>query len=559
MRRLLLPALVIGMLLVVGVLFRNSDPPFGTTLQTGDEARRPDQMGRRNPLGVPGTGPSDSSGDAVFRRRLQELKRWSSPFRGFVVEGRVLSSGEDLVAGARIAVYLSKNPATEEFEELTLEAFSSLQGHYRLDSSEPLDGWIVASKAGYTSVEEKIQLVDPGVDQRDISISPAEGIVQGMASDLFTSVPLPNVRIKWFMPDDVPRVDPSSVSPRITFTDQMGRYELTDLPTGRGALEASFPGLFETTKTVDLEAGMNQIDISLVRGDSFTLKVEGQDGEAIAHALVERPDGQTVASDAEGVVEMALLPEYPTIHCRIWAEGYLRLEADMDAGAGFRVVRLEPEPEVHGWVVSSTGDAVANARLNPHGTRGIASHLEKPVHSDHSGAFSFGVSYPPLQKIEVSHPEYIEELIRFGEHPSEPLVIRLRLKETALAGSVINQDGLPVRRFTVMLVSVDPDTRRLQPLDPDTRRLSKFFDDSEGRFSISSVAAGRYRIFVYASGPSESPRELIILGAKQQIVELTRGNITRISFRMTEESRVPRRQLQGFPGAGVLGKTSRHR
>ena len=548
MRRILLTVLLIGILFVLGALFRGPAPAPGTALQPGNDARLPDQIARRDHLeGTEATGPSNTSSDAAFRRKLREHKRWSSPFQDFVVEGRVLSTeNEQVVSGTRVAFYDKKNPATEEFEAAALEAFSSQEGNYRLHSNEPLSGWIAASKGGYTAVEEKIHLVQPGMAQQDFSISPAEAVAQGLARDLFSSAPLPSVSIKWFIPEDVLKITRSSLSPRITFTDQMGWYELTDLPTGRAALKASFPGFFETTQTVQLEAGVNQIDIRLVRGDSFTLKVEGRDGETIAHAMVERPDGQVVAADEEGIVEMALLPEFETIHCGIWADGYLRLDADLNARDAFQVVRLEPAPEVHGWVISSYGEPVVDARLHLHGTRGLAAHREKPVYSDGSGAFSRGLSDPPLQRIQVTHPAYIDEWIRFDEHPFDPVVIRLRSQETALAGSVFGQAGLPVRRFTVEVMPADS-SMIPQP-------FSKFFDSSDGRFLISSVPPGKYQVSVFRLMWSESTPDVLILESPQRDVELTRGNITRIRLQMAEAARVPGAELQGYPGALAPGE-----
>ena len=399
---------------------------------------------------------------------------------------------------------------------------------YRLHSKEHLRGWIVAFKAGYTAVEEQINLAQPGVVEQNFSISPAEGVILGIARDAFTSAPLPNVRIKWLVSFDLP-VFLSSLSKRITFTDKMGHYEMTDLPVGEAELEASLPGFFESPKTVHIDAGLNQVDFGLIKGESFTLKVEDESGEAVAHARVERPDGRVVATDEEGIVEMPLMPEFDTIRCMIWANGFLRLEVDLDAKKEFEVVILESAPEVHGWLVSSTGEPVAGAQLDPYGTRGFTAYKQEPAYSDNSGAFSCGVSYPPLRRIEVSHPSYIEEWIDFGAHPSQPITIRLRPRETGLSGSVTDQNGDPVKRFTVFL----------QPKDSGTHHFSKFFEHPEGRFSISSVAAGKYEVSVYAPPlPSESNRELRILGSTRQDVELTRGNITRLKLQMTEVARV---------------------
>ena len=365
--------------------------------------------------------------------------------------------------------------------------------------------------------------------QQNFSISPAEGVVLGIAHDAFTSAPLPDVRIKWSVAFELP-VFPSSLSKRITFTDRRGRYELTDIPVGEAELEASLPGFFESTETVQIAAGLNQVDLGLVKGESFTLKVEGDGGEVVSHAMVERPDGQVVASDAEGILEMALMPEFDTIHCEIWADGYLRLEVDLDARKEFQVVVLESAPAVQGWVVSSTGEPVGGTRLDLYGTRDRTPSKQEPAYSDDSGAFSCGVSHPPLQRIEASHPNYIEEWIDLGAHPSEPITIRLRLRETGLTGSVTDQNGDPVGRFRVSL----------QPRDLRTRRFVRFFDHPEGRFSISSVAAGKYDVSVVSRLPSASTQEVRFLGATQKNVELARGNITLLKLQMAEVGRAQR-------------------
>ena len=531
MRRLLLTALATCILLVIGAFFLGPDWAPGTKLQPEDEGSHQTRFAPRDHLKGTGTTEgesSDSALDPVFRQKLQELKRWSSPFQDFVIEGHILSAGnKEPIAGATVCFYDSRNPATEEFEEVVLEVASNLQGHYRLHAKEHLRGWIVAFKAGYTAVEEQINLAQPGVVEQNFSISPAQGVILGIVRDAFTSAPLPNVRIKWFVSFELP-VFPSSLSKRITFTDKMGRYEMTDLPVGEAELEASLPGFFESPQRVQIDAGLNQVDFGLIKGESFTLKVEDESGEAVAHARVERPDGRVVATDEKGIVEMPLMPEFDTIRCMIWADGYLRLEVDLDVKKEFEVVILESAPEVHGWVVSSTGEPVGGTRLDLYGTRGFTSYKQEPAYSDDSGAFSCGVSYPPLQKIEVSHPNYIEEWIDFAGHPSQPITIRLRPRETGLSGSVTDEKGDPVRRFTVIL-------RRKDSRAP---HLRKFFEHPEGRFSISSVAAGVYDLSAFMPPPSESNREVKILGATRQDIELTRGNITRLKLRMTEVARV---------------------
>ncbi len=206
MSRYLVIALVTCLLLVIGVLFIGPDWGLGTKLQpAGPHQTRVDPRDHLESKGTTEAGSPASRLDPVFRRKLQDLRRWSSPFQDFVIEGHILSAGhEEPLAGATVCFYDSRDPVTEEFEEVVLEASSNLQGYYRLHSEAHLRGWAVAFKAGYTAIEEQINLAEPGVVEQDFSISPAEGAIQGIARDLFTSVPLPDARIKWSVSRELP-------------------------------------------------------------------------------------------------------------------------------------------------------------------------------------------------------------------------------------------------------------------------------------------------------------------------------------------------------------------
>ena len=143
MSRYLVIALVTCLLLVIGVLFIGPDWGLGTKLQPGGPHQT--RLDPRAHLESKETTEAESSAstlDPVFRRKLQELKRWSSPFQDFVIEGHILSAGDkEPIAGATVCFYDSRNPVTEEFEEVVLEASSNLQGYYRLHSKAHLRGW----------------------------------------------------------------------------------------------------------------------------------------------------------------------------------------------------------------------------------------------------------------------------------------------------------------------------------------------------------------------------------------------------------------------------------
>jgi hypothetical protein len=165
------------------------------------------------------------------------------------------------------------------------------------------------------------------------------------------------------------------------------------------------------------------------------------------------------------------------------------------------VVVLEDEETFTGTVITAKGEPVQGARVTviqatkPGGTSpagGLPSAMVFPTpgspqaETDQGGRFSVRLSMPYVSEVRVTKEGYKEERVLLNADRSVcSVVVRLDSMETGVIGHVVNAEGKPVTRFIISLLGSNPDVRTYQ----------REIEDSDGRFLVSDVQPGAYRIY----------------------------------------------------------------
>ncbi len=505
--------------------------------ETGGVDRRYEMGGEIDPL-VPGQGePLD------WRERIRHLRN-SPPPEFFGLQGRVVTEKEQAaVEGADLFLYAQRNPVTHAFSELRGKTSSGADGEFRLVVAEPFQGWLAIRREGFAHFEQAVYLLTAGTESRTYELSAAVATLSGQVLEAIEDVPAVGATVEVGFgeaDEDIPR--PSAL---LTRTAADGSYRIDGIPAGRVTVKASLPGCFEGSRSLMMEGGDHELDLTVIRADeAVSLQIRNREGAVLSQAVVERPDGITVQADDKGRVILPLISELPSLRFRAWAPGYIGRQVELEVPPVSDVVVLEKGPRFQGRVVSEANRPIAGARVQIYTKRALRPELEQSTRTDEDGRFEVGLSRPPLEALRVTRRGYAGTEISYspGQAPASVEVV-LRQAETALSGRVVDPEGKPVPAFRL----------ELRPTTPGSYSYGRRFSSPKGEFFIEELPPGRYSLTasVAPEGFEFDMRKFSYLYGVVQGLELIQGEVTTIEVQLVArelERRLPKR-LRPTPAA----------
>jgi len=316
-------------------------------------------------------------------------------------------------------------------------------------------------------VRQQIQVVGPG-DGGPMQMLPpgrqpktGTGRVRGrvLSSDAGTPVRRAQVRISG--PD---------IGSKAALTDTQGRYEFSDLPSGRFTLTASKSGFvsmqfgqtrpFESGKPIDLAEAqvLDKTDFALPRGSVLAGRVVDELGEPVAEAEVQ-----------------AMRMQFMNGKRRLTPSG--RTASTNDLGQ-FRIYGLPP-----GEYYVSASLRNMNMMLDMM-TGGAAGPTGSNQASGYASTYFPGTPSPAeAQRVAVA----------VGQELGSVDIQLQPVKLAKISGTAVGSDGKPMSGAMVMLMPTMKDAMQFMP--GGSSRTNK-----DGQFTLSGVAPGEYSLQVQSGG-----------------------------------------------------------
>ena len=358
-------------------------------------------------------------------------------------------------------------------------------------------------------------------------------------------------------------------------TDEAGRFDFKGAPVGKYDLRVSAEGL-PRPKPIPVEvlAGRDQIDL-VVRfssGSSLKLRLLDPDREPVsglefhvgavqldAGRAFVGVDASQIEAGADGRYTIRGIPP-GTYELKFDAVGWrdlnrkdVTLREDETTDLGTLV--LDEGGSIAGRVIDDAGEPVADAYVGARWRGPDFRNLGKHTRSAEDGRYRLsGLDVDGLlDTVKVQLPHYApasKQSVRVGEEGVDFVLQRTG----GVTGLVLLPDGLPAISFRIAARS---ETGTMGAEDPGlmARRLagvadqSRSVNDSEGRFTLRSLAPGRYTVSASANRAAPVHRSgLTVFGGElTDVGTLTLREGQRVRGRvlsMEDESPVPGVVLQ---------------
>jgi hypothetical protein len=465
--------------------------------------------------------PSDSLRNEPFSYEKREM---FVSERG--IRGKTFSDDGEPLPGVRVSA-LSLESAHEAPHFTFGIAHSDVEGNYVIPGPLPERIQLQAESSGYAPLEGGILLREEGWTIRDVTLHALEAQLQGEVIDAIRDTKVAGATINVSMAlHSAMQADPLRMLRMTATSDRDGRFSLT-IPSGRANIQASHPDYIEDVKLLSVQKGDSKwIQLRLVEGEKYALRVTSADGEALAGATVVRPDQLRVATDADGVARFPIIPDLGEFNCKVSASGYLTETFRLQPSDSYAVVRLQEGPRFTGTVRSRSGPAVANAIVRLWTRVASGQRQEAAAKTDSTGRFRASISNPPLVRVEVEAPGF-EPWIWEGEKPaSEDFEVTLEPARAAISGRVLDPQGKPVR--SIFVAVQDPSQS-----GPSQRGLTRMFEDPNGLFLIE-LKAGFYNLSISGT----TPRGDSLFGRFHGL-QVSDGAVVEMTFRLSQPG-VPR-------------------
>ena len=462
-----------------------------------------------------------------------------TPKRGGYYAGRVVTVTGSPVANASVLL-VAYNPgdraAIRRYQQSLQESGGQPDptliprvGDYRLAGEKTADGegrfqiaadqasyitHLVAYRDGYFPTIDDVNLYPRGRGgaREDIEIVLEEaGRLLGRVVDDATDQPVPGARI------DVHLQNPTRPPPELVEGQEVATRAATGTPVPLSAFSVL---------------------------QSF---VSEQLGERVWGIPFQGSNGLRMVSDANGAFELAPLGdtvqlEFIVTHPDYMWSDYDRSSKDKRAAprrtmvrAGEtveKVLRLKRGLEVRGQVlVRDTGEPVANARVEARSISAYARHwwyrhrTRKTVTAE-NGTFRVAGLSKGAQNLTIHHPSF-GTTTKYGVQAGETNILVYVEPFAALVGRVIGLvERPPGGRVEVNFEAPEPNPKRAR------LQQKRAVLDGEGRFEVTRMREGLYRVWVRAGSMSSQPQEveLTALGIAQADFVLGGGGSLDVTF-----------------------------
>ncbi|MGH7151758.1 MAG: carboxypeptidase regulatory-like domain-containing protein, partial [Planctomycetota bacterium] len=283
--------------------------------------------------------------------------------------------------------------------------------------------------------------------------------------------------------------------------------------------------------------------------------------------LFEAPEGASALTDAEGKFQFSGVSEGKTLTAAVEAEGFLpSMSPPVTLAKGEKrdlgEIRVTREGAVSGTVTDPNGRGVAGARvsieLDPTRMFGSAPLLFQEAKTDDQGRYRLGGlpegKFRVLASAEGWREGRSEEFeARHGES-AERVDVRL-LSGRAIAGRVFSRDGKPLVGAEVYAMPDEGSANARRPFSIWRRDAVR--TDEAGRYEVSGLSEGTYRIEAQADGFAQGSLPAVNVGSSS--ADLTLDPLSRLAGRVVDGATgkpVPgfkaRAIRESFPGARFL-------
>jgi protocatechuate 3,4-dioxygenase beta subunit len=434
---------------------------------------------------------------------------------GLVVSGRVTRADGGPVADATVTCTAGSSMLKSNGAITT--ARSSVGGDFAVEGLFPGEYQLMVRAAGYAPGWRNVRLLED--DSRDIQVVLQPSItLTGRVVD-GTDGPVPGARVTAVVERGKGMAWTGLY--RMAISDEQGAFTVADLDVGRVSARAEQEWVGAATYGPETLAPGTQkmIILKLSMASTISGTVRGKDGRPAPGATVLARAGAATP----WVMYEALTDGQGRYAVSGLSAGTLFVSAARPAGvpAQFQAGRRMQERQVQlaaaermdgvDIVLPDGGKALAGQVVTPDGRPAVgamvmaapgprpARPVPDRVTSDGDGHFSFEDLDDVPYTVWAEHPDHASAELR-GVVPGIQLVV-LRLGASAsISGAVAGDGGKPVTDFELS-VGPDPDAR--VPAAASGKKAvrattvpAQLVHDAKGRFSVSGLGAGAYRLSV---------------------------------------------------------------
>ncbi|HVS63464.1 MAG TPA: carboxypeptidase regulatory-like domain-containing protein [Thermoanaerobaculia bacterium] len=410
-------------------------------------------------------------------------------------------------------------------------------GVFVLDGLSAGEYRILVHAAGFLEEEVEGVVLEAGVEPDPVDVRLSRGAtLAGRVTDR-DGEPLEGVGVG--LPLD--RAAMRFLAPRSTRdrTDDEGRYRIEGLPLGDTTISADANGRRGVVRDVVLEAGVNRLDLELEAALQISGRVVDPEGLPVAGAEIfllgngSRPQGYARSGiDGEFLAEVEDGARV-TLGSRKRGVGASAevgpIEVHGSSISGIEL-RLESGGAIVGWVLGPDVDEMSRVRLLASAAHQENAWSRVEAQPDYEGRFRLEPVAAGEWLVTASlEGRSVRASVDLPDASSEASVDLVFEPGHTLSGVVLD-GGLPADGLGVTASGID------------VLGNGRDSTDAEGRFELTDLATGAYRLTVWHRGPAHE-QVVEVDGDRDVVVELPGG---RISGRVVDEEGV------GIAGAALL-------
>lgn len=451
--------------------------------------------------------------------------------RAAQVKGRVVDRDQKPVAEALLRL-MSEH-------DLLRDAQTDHEGRFLFSSVRPGSSTLSVSAGGFLRLEKGLDLEVGTTDVGTLVLDPGaklEGLVTGAAD----SLPLAGAVVRWKPAEDlIPR--------RLDFgtsaaSGRDGQYKLSGVPLGRRTLVVAHPDHQDFTKLVDIQPGMNRLDVQLEAGLEVRGRVVNGAGEPVGAATVLLSQLGTyeetrLLSGWDGSFRFPAVPPG-----NYWLEARMAssaarhpepVQVGPDSPADVEL-RLEPGGTLRGRVVGLGSADLALANLEAW-RKGLIDSESRAGSLSFEGDYLFEGLNPGEWEVQLNWRRRsisVKATVQSGTETVRDIEVP---GDLTLSGRV-ERAGRPVANAKVVLIGSDS---------------SSFYwttTAQDGTFHLDGLSEGAYTLSAEDAGRSSS--ENLQLDQSREV--LLRLTSQRVAGRVVDENGAPvaEAQLSALAGEG---------
>jgi hypothetical protein len=424
--------------------------------------------------------------------------------------------------GAEITIYGSEpdySTITAVWPNPVVSEICDSEGRYAIHLARSLDDAVIrVQKQGYATLQDRRHPYVPVNSEKNYTLREACSCLDGTVISERSSVP--GARVDVTFPMRAVLSDPAMPIKTSVMTDSTGRFHLEGLVEGYATVVVLAPGFQQRETTFSTMCGpCGRLYLKIQTGHTISFAVKDVHDHPIPGASarvqlanssmpmgkdeygvgiwVPQPRGQ---ANERGIIEFVVPPDTGIFDCRISSPKYQTAHIAIDPKSPPQEVTLQAAPQFKGVVLADSGDPVPGVEVtvfeNSYFDRSPAQGVQGSLlltqsremiqtGTDLRGGFQVILPFSKIGRVIAKKEGFQETSVEFGGmEPVRPVEIRLKSQETGVFGRLVDSEGRPVTRYSVMISSSAPN-RNIYTRD---------IENLEGRFLITDIPPGSYVI-----------------------------------------------------------------